>query len=314
MADFFYKLDATSIVDNPKYFVPARQVFGNFLFENELGILFGDTNSAKSILSTDIGISFSSHVSHWDGSMTDETIDGETYYYDLEQSTRQFARRYMAAPFRKGKFERVSFSILQYGEAGTEHLISEVKSRMKANVSQLIIIDNLQCILTQNFSPTKVKALMQQLKMLKDLHPLLTILLVAHTTKRDLNKPLNQNSMSGSKVIANFADSIFGISESVTGSSCRYIKQIKSREVSRADEVAICEIYDHPYLHLELIEYDTEANHLAARKGASRISKIDEFVRNRILELNEDGASLREIQSELGISKSHVHRILREQV
>ena len=32
----------------------ARQVFGRFLYEGELGILFGDSNAGKSILANDI--------------------------------------------------------------------------------------------------------------------------------------------------------------------------------------------------------------------------------------------------------------------
>ena len=314
MKDYFHHASAKSIVDNPKYLEPPKPVFGSFLFQNELGILFGDTNSAKSILAVDIGISYSSHVGFWgEDAMTDSSINGKVLYYDLEQSARQFARRYIKAPFVAGQFERISFSIMEYGNADVEQLILEIESRMEVDVPQLIIVDNVQCVLAQNLSITKVKHFMQKLKMLKELNPLLTILIVAHTIKRDLKRPLTQNSMAGSKVIANFADSIFGISDSTVSSSTRYIKQLKAREVPRMEEVAVCNISNDPYLHLEFLDFEEEKDHLE-KSMARRTSQLDDLVRHRIIDLHEEGASIREISSELGISKSHVHRVINGQV
>lgn len=314
MKKFFNNVSAKSIIANPKYLDPPKSVFGTFLFQNELGILFGDTNSAKSILAVDIGISFSSHYHFWgEEPMTAPSIDGKVYYYDLEQSTRQFARRYIQAPFREGYFERISFSIMEYGNAGVEQLILEIESRMELEVPQLIIVDNIQCILAQNLSVTKIKYLMQKLKMLKELNPLLTVLMVGHTVKRNLRKPLDQNNLAGSKVIANFADSIFGISNSAVSPSTRYIKQLKSREVPRMEEVAVCNIVSEPYLHLELFDFEDEKDHLD-ETTATRTSQINEMVKQRAHQLHVEGMSIRDIASELGISKSHAHRIVNNQV
>ena len=314
MKDYFHHASAKSIVDNPKYLESPKPVFGTFLFQNELGILFGDTNSAKSILAVDIGISYSSHVGYWgENAMTDSSINGKVLYYDLEQSTRQFARRYIMAPFVAGQFERISFSIMEYGNADVEQLILEIESRMEVDVPQLIIVDNVQCVLAQNLSITKVKHFMQKLKMLKELNPLLTILIVAHTIKRDLKRPPTQNSMAGSKVIANFADSNFGISDSTVSSSTRYIKQLKAREVPRMEEVAVCNISNDPYLHLEFLDFEEEKDHLE-KSMARRTSQLDDLVRHRIIDLHEEGDSIRDIASELGISKSHVHRVINGQV
>ena len=65
-----------------------------------------------------------------------------------------------------------------------------------------------------------------------------------------------------------------------------------------------------PYLHLELVDYEMEENPLK-KNGGPRPSKIDEAIREKIIAMNEKGASTREIESYLGISKSHVSRILR---
>lgn len=314
MKNYFFDSSAKSIIDNPKYLAPIESVFGQYLFQNELGILFGDTNSAKSVLAVDIGISYSSHVCYWgEEVMTNPNIGGKAFYYDLEQSTRQFAYRYINAPFMEGQFERISFSIVEYGNAGVEHLIEAIGSRMEPDVPQLVIIDNIQCILAQNLSTTKVKFMMQKLKMLKELNPLLTILIVAHTVKRNTKKPLELNSMAGSKVIANFADSIFAISDSFTNRPSKYIKQLKTREGARIEDVAVCNVVGTPYLHLELFDFESEDDHLEKSSGG-RTSQLDEFLRKRVAELHAEGASVREIASELGLSKSHVHRIITGQV
>ena len=55
------------------------------------------------------------------------------------------------------------------------------------------------------------------------------MLVISHTPKRTLTDPLTENSLSGSKRIANFADSIFAIGKSIIDDNIRYIKQIKSR-------------------------------------------------------------------------------------
>lgn len=314
MKKYFHNADAKSIIDTQKFHISPRSVFGSFLFQNELGILFGDTNSSKSTLAVDIGISFSSLVHHWEeGVMTDPATRGKVFYYDLEQSIQQFARRYANAPFEAGRFERISFSIMEYGNAGVEQLLLEVESRMKPAEPQLVIIDNVQCVLAQNLSITKVKYFMQKLKMLKELNPLLTILIVGHTTKRNLKKPLDQNSLAGSKVIANFADSIFGISASTMGQSVRYVKQIKTREAAKMEDVASCIITGEPYLHLEFEDWDSEGDHLE-KATHGRTSMINELARQRMLELHQEGVSLRDIASELGLSKSQVHRVVNGQV
>lgn len=310
MEKLFFDKNALEIINDPSYKEPSKQVFGNFMFQNELAILFGDTNSAKSILAVDACISFTTGINYWGvESMSQIDENSEAFYYDLEQSVRQFGKRYSNAPLADNRFFRTAFTVCQYGIAGVDDLIEDIKTKMKKEVQQLIVIDNLQCILTQNFSPTRAKYLMQNLKVLKELNSNISIILVAHTTKRNMGHPIDQNNLAGSKVLANFADSIFAIAASSRDSSSRYIKQIKSREVAKMDEVAICEINDYPYLHLEFMEMDSEDNHLAKVKSG-RLSKIDDFIREHVNKMASKGMSIRDIADELGLSKSHIHRIV----
>ena len=93
------------------------------------------------------------------------------------------------------------------------------------------------------------------------------MLVLAHTPKRNTNTPLTQNSLAGSKRIANFMDSIFAIGTSKKNRpSSRYIKQIKVRSTEMTygdDNVIECDIVkDDDFLHFRVNGYGTEAENL----------------------------------------------------
>lgn len=53
---------------------------------------------------------------------------------------------------------------------------------------------------------------MKQLKTLKNKYDL-SLLILAHTPKRDLSKQLTRNDLQGSKMLINFCDSCFAIAK-----------------------------------------------------------------------------------------------------
>ena len=55
----------------------------------------------------------------------------------------------------------------------------------------------------------------------------LSLLILAHTPKRDATKGITKNDLSGSKMLMNFCDSAFAIGESFQKNGLRYLKQIK---------------------------------------------------------------------------------------
>ena len=57
----------------------------------------------------------------------------------------------------------------------------------------------------------------------------ISILVLAHTPKRTIARPLTENDLAGSKNLANFADNLFAIGRSPHGPDIRYIKPIKIR-------------------------------------------------------------------------------------
>jgi hypothetical protein len=59
---------------------------------------------------------------------------------------------------------------------------------------------------------------------LKNKHNL-SILILAHTPKRNFTNPLSNNDLQGSKMLANFIDSSIAIGKSYLNEDLRYIKQ-----------------------------------------------------------------------------------------
>jgi guanylate kinase len=151
---------------------------------------------------------------------------------------------------------------------------------------------------------------MKNLKALKSKYGL-SILALAHTPKRDLTKPITRNDLQGSKMLINFCDSAFTIGESYTDKSLRYIKQIKARNteiIFDTDNVCVCQIHKpYNFLQFEFLNYGTEREHLK-----ERTEKDASDIKEKAIELKQQGKSLREIGAELRISHMKVSRLLKD--
>ena len=139
------------------------------------------------------------------------------------------------------------------------------------------------------------------------------MLVLAHTLKRNANTPLTQNSLAGSKRIANFMDSIFAIGTSKKNRpSSRYIKQIKVRSTEMTygdDNVIECDIVkDDDFLHFRVNGYGTEAENLdEPDEDNEKRKEADSEIERRLRE----GESYRSIQRELRVSPSDISRVSR---
>lgn len=138
-----------------------------------------------------------------------------------------------------------------------------------------------------------------------------SILVLAHTPKRNTNAPLTQNSLAGSKKIANFLDSIFALGTSKKNRpSSRYIKQIKVRSCEMMygeDNVLEVKIVkEGSFLHMAEIGYGTERDNLDEPDAEDiQRNEADEEIARRL----RDGESYRSIAKDLGVSTKRVYKI-----
>lgn len=240
----------------------ARQIFGNFLFEGELSILFGDSNAGKSILANDIAFFVSGGGHKWPN-MKSPRIP--SLYIDMEMSGDQFARRYANAI----EYIPEGYSRAEVATTSTDRWsfvrMQIISMQSQKNAPKFIVIDNITNGFGSIFSAKKMADFINELKTLKARYGL-TIVLIAHCPKRNKRKPLEQDALGGSKMIINFVDSAFAVGTSFQEEDIRYIKQIKCRECQKDSKVMTVQIKSKPYLCMEYLDMTSEDTHIDPKR------------------------------------------------
>ena len=291
-----------------------KMLFSQLWYEGEICILFADTNLGKSILAVQIGNSISK-AEHIIGFKI-ETQKQSVLYFDFELSDKQFQNRYSKDYTENYNFDNNFLRIeintdadLPINQNFDDFLILSIEQSLLKSNSKVLIIDNLTYLKTDNEKAKEALPLMKKLKELKSKYSL-SILILAHTPKRDLSKPITRNDLSGSKMLMNFCDSSFAIGESNQDKQIRYIKQIKQRnceQVFDTDNVCICHINkEYNFLQFEFIGYGNEREHLKQYTDKDREINIE-----KVKELNTQGKSQRQIANEMGMSLGAVNKYLK---
>lgn len=292
-----------------------KMLFGKFWYEGELCILFADSNLGKSILAVQIANSINRGTAIEPFEF--EAEPQPVLYYDFELTSKQLEARYSREfadhyVFRddlyRGQLNDMELpegfsNFNQYLNYALERSIVQTKAKV-------IVIDNITYLGTENEQAKDALPLMKHLKALKNKYDL-SILVLAHTPKRDMSLAITRNDLQGSKMLMNFCDSSFAIGESQADNNLRYLKQIKQRnteQVYGADNVCICTINKpHNFLQYQFVSYGKEWEHLRKQQT----DQFDESLINRAVELKALGLTLREIGSEMGITHQRADRLLK---
>lgn len=292
-------------------------LFDEFWNEGEICILFADTNAGKSILAVQVADSISRGRAIPGFRL--EAAAQPVIYFDFELSCKQYELRYSNAYTGHYTFHPNLYRAeLNPGDtlpAGCDSfedcIIAGIEEAVLNRDVKVLVIDNLTYLRDDNERARDAKPLMQKLMALKKQHGL-SILILAHTPKRDPGSPITLNHLQGSKMLMNFCDSSFCIGTSTQDKNLRYLKQIKVRAGEyryTADNVALCRI-DKPanFLGFFYTGQGHEKQHLREIEEGDREELIQ-----RAKELKGEGKSVREIAKELGIGKSTVARFLNEE-
>ncbi|MDG1276090.1 MAG: AAA family ATPase [Algoriphagus sp.] len=292
-----------------------KMLFSEFWHENELCILFADTNLGKSILAVQIADSISKGEA-----IQGFKLEGEAQkvlYFDFELSDKQFENRY-SENFEnhyqwKGNFLRVEINPnaeLPEHQPFEDYLNESLEKTIIQTGAKILIIDNLTYLKNETEKAKDALPLMKHLKALKSKYGL-SILALAHTPKRDLTKPITRNDLSGSKMLINFIDSSFSIGESHSDKHLRYIKQIKERHTEKiydSENVIVCQVHKpFNFLQFEFVGYGTEREHLKELTEKDRESRISEA-----LELKKQNVSNVQIAKQLGVSEGAIRKWIKK--
>ncbi len=306
---------ANQCIEDAKSRPIPNMLFAEFWHEGELSILFADTNLGKSILAVQIADAITRGVSIPGFRL--ECVSQPVLYFDFELSDKQFEKRYSNNYTDhycfSEKLYRIEINPDCVDEGDFEKLLfSSIEKAIDECDAKILIVDNLTYLKAQATETAKeALPLMKKLKELKLKHDL-SILVLAHTPKRNASNPITKNDVAGSKHLSNFADSIFAIGESQEDKSLRYIKQIKARAteiVFDAENIMICQIAQKTnFLGFHFQNLGCEWDHLA-QPSQNGTSEVDESILQ--LKKEEPGISNAEIARRLDINKMKVGRVLK---
>ena len=309
----FIRKTANEWIELAKKQLPPKMLFSEFWHEDELCILFSDTNLGKTILGVQIANSIASGKAIAGFLM--EANESKVLYLDLELSAKQFELRYSDNYSGHYHFsdnlERIEINPEHIPEGDvSEKINQDMEDEIISSEAKIVIVDNITWLRSNNETAKDALPLMKHLKQLKQKYGL-SILALAHTPKRDLTRPITGNDLAGSRMLMNFSDSSFAIGGSSQDSGKRYLKQVKARATSIVygfDNVIVCDLHKETnFLGFEYLIEEPEGLHLKT------ISEDDIEVRNtNILEALKSGTDKVKIASDNNVSRQTVYNILKK--
>ncbi len=277
-----------------------RSLYLELWYEGEVCCLFSDSNLGKSIYAVQMADQIAS--------------TRRVLLVDCELTDKQFQMRYTDAEtglihiFPEGLYRAeinpVTLDVNDY----EEKIIKNIEAVALRMATSIIIIDNLTYLCNSSDKGVDAGIFMMKLMNLKKKYGW-SLLIIAHTPKRNLSSPITQNDLAGSKKLYNFFDSVFAIGKSAKDDRLRYVKQLKVRAgefLYDANNIIVYELEKTSgFVHFEFKEYSTEKEHLRERTESDEEKQL-----KRIKELKAQGKSVRDIATLVGLSKSKVWRLL----
>lgn len=288
---------------------PVDLYYG-LICQGEATAFYGESGSGKTIFAVQMAIKMAQ--------------DFRVLYADFELSRKQFQKRYAKKevdpvtgketvtkfPFPPNLF-RCFFNHDDDTDEDSyteESILAAIEQTALDCKAEIVFIDNLTYLCAAAEDTKEAAKLMKKLVRLKRKYGW-TLIVLTHSPKRDNSLPLTQDSMSGSKKLANLFDSVVALGKSAKDNDIRYIKQCKVRssaEYYTADNVAVYRIEDdNSFLHFKYLSTGVEADYLKEKKD----NALSESV-YQVLELKSKNYSEQKIANELSLSKSKVHRTI----
>lgn len=305
---------------NPKINDRRPRLFGEHWAEGELGILFSDTGAGKSVLATQIAQSIASGVPVEPFGL--DVPAQRVIYFDLELTREQFDRRYSnddpnapaKFPFHRNFIRSQPRAYDQLPEdfgSETEFITSSIVRLVQFSEAPIVIIDNITWLNNSAQTGNAAPRIMKALASIRREYGL-SILVLAHTPKRYAAWPFTLNDLQGSKMIANFADTVFALGRSRLGPDVRYLKSLK-RRAAPADTVERVETLrikrEACWLGMDFEGHTDERDHIGWMASPKEPEKM--MLIEKCIELSKLGLTQREVAQRLGVAASTVNKCLR---
>ena len=295
-------LTANQAMEKALALPPIKALYETFWYENELCIFFAEANVGKSLYA----MQMAEHIAQ----------ERKVMYLDYELSLSQFRSRYtndetgVPYQFSENLF-RPSLRIEQVSDDREveERLFKKIEEGVRMGI-KTYVVDNITYLcgkLDQGIEATRI---MKRLSAMKHTYGL-SLLVIAHTKKRNSKKEIEADDLAGSKRLMNFCDSSFALGKSREDSKTIYLKQIKVRQGENKhgkDNVILYRIVKDDNFPRFVEEGCSEEEKLLKPSK----SEDKSILKAKMKILHEEGLSNRAIAKELGIAEGSVRNWLKE--
>lgn len=300
-----YKIESLAeIVNANKDKQPPKMLFGEFWRDGEIAVLFGQTNTGKTVLAMQMAMDLARGQASMPEYFPVETAPLKVLYFDMEMTDLQISRRLSGIAIPEN-FHRASLCLDSVKELlDTSDSVDSIVSIANDLKPDVIFIDNISAIKIKNDTASTASELMLKLnKLKKSLN--VPILLVGHTPKLPYTLKLSLDQLAGSAQIAIQLDAAFAIGKGKKGE--RYLKQLKCREseIKYDEDNVVC---------LQIVNEDSLRFKATGTSAESDIIFDEDTTADRdkqILQLHSEGKSIRSIAQEVGLSPSRTHDIIK---
>ena len=276
------------------------QLWKSLVYEGETCCMYGDSNVGKSVLGYQMA--------------SDIAATRKVLYFDFELSDKQFQLRYSDENGKLHEFPALLYRVeinpetLEVGQDFEDVVIKNIEDIALAIDAKVIVVDNVTWLCNQSEKAEKAGVLMKSLLALKIKYGW-TLVVVAHSPKRNMTSCITQNDLAGSKRLINLFDSAFAIGMSAKDPHLRYVKQIKIRsgelEYHAENVLVYCLEKVGAFLQFTFMGYSTEREHLKEQSNDEKVA-----LKDSIIQLQSEGKTYKQISTELGISPATISRIL----
>ena len=299
------------VLDKNKNVTPAKRLFGEFWHEGELCLLFGQTNSGKSVLSMQIAIGLAGYDKVGDHFSVDKRAN-KVLYFDLEMSERQVSRRLNGIRQLSEGIFRVDFNPdFLYDSSTQSNAFDDIESLIKKSNADVVIFDNLSVLQPNTERASEATQLLNRLNRLKRKYGI-SILAIGHTPKLYGLKAIEIIDFQGSAQMGNLVDSAFAIGKTTKSDLC-YLKQVKVREKEfkyDTDNVLLMELNNsNGWLKFTSKKQVREYELISYSNNTDSLEERDREIYNQYIQ----GVSREQIENTFNISKSRFYEIIKAQ-
>ena len=288
-------------VDDSITKTPPRTFCRGLIVELEVTVVFASAGLGKTVACVGMAEEIALE--------TDEEVD----YLDFELSEMHLRNRYYDEASQvkhvfPEKLNRFEYSPDRLGDDDVEDAILKSIILEAQRGVKYFVVDNITYICRDSEKGTSASDFMKILRILCKEHQL-TMIIVAHTPKRDMRSPITEYDLAGSSKLINFFDAAIAIGKSVKDSATRYMKQVKTRtgaELYGSDNVLVYRIVQTDgYTHFEFQDFGRERDHLRENSAETEMDEIHTCAR-----LCKQNMTVRKISAETGIKITTVQRRL----